>query len=135
MGQANEQHITVGSSRIVGTVSVDGGAVRGEGGPIRPQLVVPVTITMSPQAEERMMALTWINAWLTTSQPAMVQNAVAEPVQRRLLNALPARSFPNHAGDHREDLRFFLTPWQVEDLEQRRHAGPEGLFQLTSASM
>jgi hypothetical protein len=130
MAQVNEQHITVGSNRIVGTVSVDGGAVRGEGGPIRPQLVVPVTIKMSPQAEERMMALTWINSWLTTSQPAMVQNAVAEPVQRWLLNALPARSFPNHAGDHREDLRFFLTPWQVEDLEQRRHAGPEGQFQL-----
>jgi hypothetical protein len=47
MAQINKQNITLGGSRIVGNVWVDGGAVRGEGGAAKPQLVVPLTIQMS----------------------------------------------------------------------------------------
>jgi hypothetical protein len=46
MGQVHKQSILLGSSRIVGAASVDGGAVRAEGGPIRPQLIVPLTLEL-----------------------------------------------------------------------------------------
>ena len=36
MVQVRKQHITLAGGRLVGTVFVDGGAVRGEDGPVRP---------------------------------------------------------------------------------------------------
>jgi hypothetical protein len=41
MAQINDVGITLGGGRIVGTISVNGGEIRGEGGPLRPQLVIP----------------------------------------------------------------------------------------------
>jgi hypothetical protein len=52
----HSQAITVGN-RIVGSVSIDDGAIRGEGGPIRPQLVVPLAIQLSPTPEDAQLAL------------------------------------------------------------------------------
>lgn len=47
MAGVSQQDITVGSSMIVGSASVDAGAVRGEGGPAHPQLIVPVSLCVA----------------------------------------------------------------------------------------
>lgn len=59
--RAYKQSTTAGN-RIVGSVAVDGGSVRGEGAPLHPQLVLPATVTMSPQPAESTVALLWIQA-------------------------------------------------------------------------
>jgi hypothetical protein len=130
MAQVHKQHITLGSSRLVGTVTVDGGAVRGEGGPVRPQLVVPVTIAMNPQPDEAMLAVVWLHARLAFDQHASPHQITCQPVSHPLVDGFHAHSLPHGAVDHTEHLRFFLTPAEVEDLERQRHAGNADVFQL-----
>lgn len=130
MAQINKQHITLGGGRLVGTVSVDGGAVRGEGGPIRPQLVVPLTIAMNPQPDEAMLAVVWLFARLAFDQHASPHQIVCQPISQPLVSGFHAHSLPHGATDHTEYLRFFLTQQEVEDVEQRRHAGNADVLQL-----
>ena len=130
MAQVNKQNITVGSGRIVSTVSVDGGLVRGEGGPIRPQLVVPLGIQMNPMPEEATLAVCSVTAWLSTDMTAMPHQMICPPTSRSLIPGLYAHSFPSGPTDHTVELRFFLSQVEVEDIEQRRHAVNDGLFQM-----
>lgn len=130
MAQVDQQHITLGGGRLVGTVSVDGGAVRGEGGPIRPQLVIPLTLDMNPQPDEAMLAVVWLHARLGFDQHASPQQIACQPISHPLVDGFHARSLPDGAADHTAHLRFFLTPAEVEDLERRRHAGNPDVFQL-----
>jgi hypothetical protein len=75
MAQVSKEPILLGR-RVVAAVSVDGGAVRGEGGPSRPQLVVPLTIQMEPQPAGSTLAGCWIRASLSTAQNASSQHTV-----------------------------------------------------------
>ncbi len=125
MAQISKQTITVGGNRIVGQLSVDGGALRGEGGPAKAQLVVPLTITMTNAPAGAMLALCWLRAHLATDQHASPQLAVAAPTTELLLNDLPARSLPNGSSEHVLPLRFHLTPADVEELENKRHRSPD----------
>jgi hypothetical protein len=129
MARIGKQTISL-TNRIVGNVSVDGGAIRGEGGPIRPQLIVPLTIEMSQQPEESSLAVLSIDARLATDQHASPQQTLCQPIFQSLLDGLPARSFPSGTADQTIQLRFFLTPAEVEDIEQRRHAQGSDVFQL-----
>lgn len=130
MAQVNKQSILLGGGRIIGTASVDGGAVRGEGGPIRPQLIVPVTIQMNPQADEAMLAVVWLFARLSTDQHAQPQQVICQPISQQLMTGFHVHSLPHGTTDHTEYLRFFLTPAEVEDVERRRHAANSEVFQL-----
>jgi hypothetical protein len=130
VAQVNKQHITLGTGRLVGTVSVDGGAVRGEGGPVRPQLILPVSIEMNPQPDDAMLAVVWLFARLGFDQHASPQQIACQPVSHPLVDGFHARSLPQGTTDHSAYLRFFLTPQEVEDLEQRRHAAGSDVFQL-----
>ena len=116
--------------RVVGAVSIDGGAVRGEGGPSRPQLVVPLTIQMEPQPAGSTLAVCWIRASLSTAQNASSQHAVGTPASELLLHEFPAHSFPSGTADHAVDLRFQLASHEVEGLEKTRHAASTDIFQL-----
>ncbi len=129
MAQVSKESILLGM-RIVGSVSVDGGAVRGEGGPSRPQLVVPMTIQMEPQPEGSTLAVCWVRASLSTEQNASSQHAVGTPASELLVHEFPARSFPSGTADHNVDLRFQLTPGEVEHLETRRHVASTDVFVL-----
>lgn len=129
-GQQAEQSIVLGGGRLVGTVSVDGGAVRGEGGPVRPQLVVPVTIEMNPQPDEAMIAVVWLFARLGFDQYASPHQIACQPISHPLVNGFHAHSLPHGSADHRAELRFFLTPAEVEDMERRRHDGNADTLQL-----
>jgi hypothetical protein len=127
MPQINKQHITVGS-RGVGSVWVDGGAVRGEGGPLHPQLVVPLTIEMASTPAEAMVATIWVRGSLLTQ--AMPRSLVTHPMTEMLMEGFPARSLPHGATDHTVQLRFFLTPSELEALERHRHAASSDPFTL-----
>ena len=116
--------------RVVGAVSVDGGAVRGEGGPSRPQLVVPLTIQMEPQPEGSTLAVCWIRASLSTATHASSQHTVGTPASEPLLHEFPAHSFPSGTADHTVDLRFALSPAEVGGLEKTRHAASTDIFVL-----
>lgn len=130
MAQASKESILLGM-RTVGTVSVDGGAVRGEGGPSRPQLVVPLTIQMEPQPEGSTLAVCWVRASLSTEQNAASQrNAVGTPASELLVHEFPVRSFPSGTADHNVDLRFHLTPGEVGYLERRRHTASTDVLVL-----
>lgn len=130
MAQISKQNITVGGNRIVGNVWVDGGALRGEGGSERPQLVVPLTIQMHNRPVDSMMALCWVRAHLATDQHAFPPSTIGEPTTELLLQEFPARSFENGAAEHTVPLRFYLTPADVEDLERKRHGSPGAIFPL-----
>ena len=130
MAQISKQSITVGGNRIVGDVWVDGGTVRGEGGPVRPQLLVPLTIQMHNTPADVTMALCWLRARLATDQHASHNLTIAQPTAELLLHEFPARSFANGSAEHVAPLRFYLTPAEVEDLERKRHATAGDIFTL-----
>lgn len=130
MAQMNKQSIIVGSTRAVGTVSVDSGSIRAEGGPIRPQLIVPVTIQMNPVPDNSMVAICWLSARLSTDPNAFPHTAICQPISQQLVTGFHAHSSPHGTTDHTEHLRFFLNPEEVEDVEKRRHADNTELFTL-----
>lgn len=120
----NEQWLMLGTIRGVGTVSVDGASLRGEGGASNPQLVVPLNVRMSNQPREAMLALVRVRAWLGTEQHVWPGNALCPPAIEDLLASFPVRSLPEGQNSDQVQLRFFLTPHQIEELERRRHAAP-----------
>lgn len=130
MASDGQQSITVGSTRIVGTATAHGGGVRGDGGPVNPQLIVPVTIQTNPRPEESAIAVTGVRARLSLVQNASLFHPVCAPITESLMHGLHAHSLPNGPRDHRVDLRFFLTPLKVAELEQRRHEADGDLFTL-----
>lgn len=129
MAQVNKQNIMLYGARSVGTVFVESG-VRGEGGPVRPELVVPLTIQLDAQPEDAMVAVVSLRAQLLTEQNAPPSSAVCQPVSESLVPGFHAHSIPEKAHDHVVHLRFFLTQAEVEDVEQRRHAANSDVFVL-----
>lgn len=52
----------------IGQISVDGAAVRAEGGPINPQLVFPLAVQLDNQPDEAMLAIGRVRALLGTTR-------------------------------------------------------------------
>lgn len=127
--QIQKASIRVGS-RFVGEVWVDGGTVRGEGGPARPQLVVPLTVTMQNAPEESMVAVLSVRASLSTSDNQSPHTLISSRVTEMLIDNMPIRSLPSGSRDLQVWLRFVLTDDEVERLELRRHADAEEMFTL-----
>jgi len=127
MPQINKQHITV-SNRIIGSMWVDGGAIRGDGGVLQPHLIVPLTIEMGPMPADAMIAVVWVRAQILTDRPPATP--ITKPVTDILLDGFPARSLPNSANDHTVDLRIFLSPAELAALEKHRHGATTDPFVL-----
>lgn len=120
----------------IGTVFVDGTTIRGEGGPINPQLVVPLEIQLNDQPDEAMLAIARLRSLLGTGQGVQAATAVCPPACVDLIGTNPAfRVASRPSGQYKEqvELRFFLTPAQVEELERRRHASRADVFCLSLA--
>jgi hypothetical protein len=128
MAQISKQSITVGGNRIVGNVWVDGGALRGEGGPLSPHLIVPLSVQMHNTPADAMMALCWVRAQLATDQHASPHLTIGPSATELLIDEFPTRSLPNGSLDHTIPLRFRLSAADVEELEKRRHDAAGGLF-------
>jgi hypothetical protein len=121
MAQVNTQAIILYGTRSVGSMHVDSGTLRGEGGPTHPQLVVPLTIEMSVQPESAMIAVTAIKASLSTEQNAPPYKAICSPVEEFLIPNF-AHSAPDVTREHQSELRFTLDPREVEALERHRQS-------------
>jgi hypothetical protein len=130
VAQQSEQRIVVGGNRSVGKVSVDGGAVRGEGGPLRPQLVVPLKIEMSTAPADAMVALCFVKALISREQHPFPTNAIGSAATEILLDGLPARSFPTGHPDHHVELRFLLSAAEINALEDFRLSGQSAVMRL-----
>jgi hypothetical protein len=129
MSQVDKKNIMLYGTRSVGTVSVEAG-IRGEGGPIRPQLLIPLTIQMDIQPDDAMIAVCWLRAQLSTEQNVFPHMAICQPISESLTSGFHAHSSPDRTLDHTVQLRFFLTQAEVEDVEQRRHATNSDVFVL-----
>ncbi|MCL4445886.1 MAG: hypothetical protein M1134_03275 [Actinobacteria bacterium] len=120
-------------SHVIGRISADGTRVRGEGGPINPQLVFPLEIQLDNQPEEAMLAIARVRALLGTDQNVWPTTAICPPVSEDLIGTNTAFRVHSYAtGQHSDEieLRFFLTPAQVDKFERRRHAARADVFNL-----
>ena len=126
-----EQWIRVGGDPSAGSVVVDEARIRGEGGPERPQLIVPVSIAMSPRAAGQMLAVTELRASLYTQQHTPPTALACQPVSVGLTKGFVAWSMSNGTtGSNPVELRFFPSASDIELLERLRHTAPTGPFNL-----
>ncbi len=129
---ANSTYIAL-YGQSIGRISVDGTKVRGEGGPINPQLVVPLGIRLDDQPHEAMLAIGRLRALLGTDQNVRSATAICQPACEELAGGprgFRVHSKPSSQHDEQIELRFFFTPAQVEELERRRHAVGDDVFYL-----
>ena len=127
--QVHKVRLTVGS-RGAGNVWVDAGGVRGEGGPTRPQIVVPLMISLESTPAGAQLALGSLRASLSTTENFAPQTIVSSPVAELPVYNFPVRSFPSGSLDHQITLRFVLSAAEVETLEANRHATRGEVFTL-----
>ena len=130
MAQTGEARITTGSTRSVGVIRVEGGALRGEGGPASPRLVIPVEVRMAARPKASAVALIKLAATLSTAEHVPPDSVVGSPASCDLIDGFPCRSVDWGETGHRVDLVFALTPHQVAMLEVFRHAAPSEVFVL-----
>jgi hypothetical protein len=127
----NKQDIIVGGMRNIGSVSVDSGTIRGGGDPIRPQLIVPLTIQLKQmQNDDDMLAVCWLGARLSADQNASLNMVICQPISHQLITGFPVHSYKHGSMDSTAELRFFLSPAEVEDIERQRHATKSDNFNL-----
>jgi hypothetical protein len=129
VAQINPQGIMLYGTLNVGSVSVNGGMIRGEGGPVRPRIVVPLKIDMNPQPTDAMIAVVSLTASLGAQPNASPTRVLCQPLTRHLVSGFPAHSGPT-ANSHTEDLRFFLTQAEIEDIEALRHTANTDVLTL-----
>ncbi|HUX05406.1 MAG: hypothetical protein ACYC1I_04285 [Acidimicrobiales bacterium] len=129
MAQVIPQGIYLGGANEICSISVNGGEVLGEGGPLRPQLVMPVKFEMRQQPKDAQITLTSFIASLGTAQHASPAQLICQPVTQQLTNRFPATS-QTYAYEHIEYVRFFLSAVEVEDVEARRHAANSDVFTM-----
>lgn len=129
MAHVNKQNITLGGGRIAGSISVNGGAIRGEGGPVRPRIIVPLRIEMGAQPKDAMIAMISFTASLGAQSHASPTQVICQPVIRQHVSGFSAAS-RSYASEYTEDLRFFLTQTEVEDIKALRHAANSDVFTL-----
>jgi hypothetical protein len=128
MVQVNEQPIRVGNFGV-GNVSIVGGAVKGEGGSLHPQLVVPLTIHMDPRPAESQIAITRLKASLAAGRNAFPSDLLCASVTEDLTSSFPVRSL-SEAQTTSVNLRFRLTQAEAEHLESLRQSVAQNTFVL-----
>lgn len=112
---------------------VDPGGVRGEGGPDRPTLVVPLVFWMTNTPEDSMISIVWLRATLSLAENAAAQSVISSPTSEVLIDNMPLRTLPNGGTDRTVALRFVLTADEVERLETHRHGVPDEVITLYMA--
>jgi hypothetical protein len=127
MTQIQKQSISVGN-RSVGSVWVDGGAVRSDGDALHSELVIPLTISLEHTPADATIAVTALRASLLTRHTP--DRLVTRPVSKRLTDGFPARSFPHGSADHVVELRFLIAAAELEAIEQQRHTVDADPFPL-----
>lgn len=130
MAQVNEATILAGGTRIVGKVRSDPGAVRGEGGPHDPRLVIPVSTEINPQADGQVLAIVRLSASLHLEPNAFDHTRIGLISAHDLIDGMPCHSIPRATSSHTIELRFPLTSATIRIIESVRHAASPGEFAL-----
>src|SRR5205807_1483467 len=104
MAWTGEARITPGSTRAVGIIRADGAALRGEGGPANPRLVIPLEVRMASRSKDSMVALVKLAATLSTAEHAPPNSVVGSPTSCDLMDGLPCRSVDWGETSQRVDL-------------------------------
>ena len=100
-------------NRRVGRLRLDPTQVRGEGGLVSPTLVLPLSVELEPQADERRLAVTEVRAHLSLGAgSAHAASHLGESVCVRSAggDAGVWTSIPDSTISHHAALRFALTP-------------------------
>jgi hypothetical protein len=129
MAQVQDQPIVVGN-RGIGTVSINGGAIRGEGGALHPQLVMPLKFDLNNYPSESMLAVCRVKATLGPGQNVFAQDALCRPIVEDLTDGFPVHTIPSGSVSNTVDLRFWLTSAEVEHIESLRHRTQSNTFTL-----
>jgi hypothetical protein len=129
MAQIQEQSIML-ANRGVGKVSINGGGIRGEGGALHPQLVVPMKFDLGNFPAEAMLAVYRVKATLAAEQHPYPGNALCRPTAEDLIDNFPVHSLPQGDISRSVDLRFWLSSAEVENIETIRHKSPTSTFIL-----
>lgn len=130
---ANDSYIRLNTKLIAGTVSCDGGEVRGEGGSSNPQLVLPLTFRMANHPDQTMMAISQLKGWLDTENREESSAALCPPVVIDLVGG--PHGYVVHTQSVGQastviEFRCYLSPAQVSELENRRHGVTANPFVL-----
>ncbi|MCL4434832.1 MAG: hypothetical protein M1399_08765 [Actinobacteria bacterium] len=115
-----QQPIVLGGKGI-GSASIDGGAIRGEGGPLHPQLVLPLKIDLDNHPPESMLAICRIKATLGPDQNVFPQNSLCCLIVEDLTARFRVHTIPSELVISIVDLHFWLSSAEVEHIELLRH--------------
>jgi len=116
VAQVSEQQLIVGQ-HTVGSVSVDAGALRGEGGPLNPRLVVPVSVRMDAHPQGGGIAVTQLDAYLSASQEQNPATLLGRPESASLLDGFPGQIVRRLLSVAYSDADFFTGPREIAVLE------------------
>ena len=123
---ANSADIVLGHRNgSIDSISIGSTKVRGEGGLIKPQFVLPLGIKLDNQPDEALLAIGRLRALLGTDENVWHSTTICLPVCEDLIGGpygIRAHSGPSGQSDTQIELLFFFTPAQIKDLERRRHA-------------
>jgi hypothetical protein len=125
-----EQYLLINGAKSVGSVVVDEARLRGEGGPERPQLVIPATVAMSVRPDESALALTELRAALRPSQAAFPNDTIGREATLDLTGGFLGWTRPDIECKNQIEMRIHLSAVDIEDTEKRRHQAPDGRVQF-----
>jgi len=113
--------IHLGSGKMIGSVGIDPARVQGVGGPVSPQLILPAQFVMQATPKDATLAVTSIGAHIFLGYDATPAGAICRPIYVPSGERFPAYSIPSGSHESQVELRFFLTPAEVERLDRHRH--------------
>ncbi len=125
-----EQYLLVNNAQSAGSVAVDQSRIRGEGGPKRPQLVIPATVAMAVCSDDSALALTELRASLRPETSAFPWDTVGRQSTLDLADGFLGWSRPDIENKHPIELRISMSSVDVEEIEHRRHLDPDGRTRL-----
>jgi hypothetical protein len=126
MQQVQKSSIRVGH-KYVAEVWVDSGAVKGEGGPNRPELVVPVSIQMAVQPDDAQLGVAWLRGSLSLSVNPISDKNLSRPVDEVTVGNRLIVSLATSGRDQEVILRFPIAADEIERMEGARHSvGADG---------
>ncbi len=125
-----EQYLLINGAKSVGSVVVDEARIRGEGGPERPQLVIPATVAMSVRPDESVLALTELRAALRPSHAAFPKDTLGRESTLDLTGGFLAWTRPDIESKNLIEMRIALSAVDIEDIERRRHQAQDGRAKL-----
>jgi hypothetical protein len=127
----SEQYINLGGGPSIGKVSVSESDTRGEGGPLMPQLVIPLLFKLDPQPHEKSLAVFQLRAALYKDQQNFPTSLTCQPIFLGQTNGFLAWSMSNgRVGSNRVELRFSITAHEIAALEYDRHTKASNVFDL-----